>query len=384
MSDRVRAGASKAEIKEELLAVGWSDEEANLAYREGMLVLGVPLPTDETRQIRKSSSANVIINLFSFVVLSIIATALGTLFFHIIEELFPDPLSGDMWTSSLARASSIHSAMAALLIGFPLYVGALRIWFRTFREDEGRVESRLPQWLTYIVLLIASVIILADLIVVVFTFLQGEITWRFFLKALTLLSLAGLIFGFYFFERKKIQYHQNIPRKTFQIFGWSVAALIGVGIVLGFVVTGSPQTTRERGFDDQRESDLSSLATCIEGYAESLAALPASLDVLTRSSAYAYCGRFMRDPESGKLYEYRVLIPSETEGAARVGTFELCADFSLPSQVWPGTTTPFERGDSVWGEHTAGRSCGTLTARLGDLTSTVPSVLTTPDMLIRP
>ena len=371
VAERMKGGSSKADIREELLAVGWSEEEADAAYREGVIILGVPLPSEGTRPtlIRKSSTVDVVINFFSFILLGIIATALGTLFFGIIEQSFPDRLSADPYVDVSAAMSGIHYAVAALLIGFPLYAGALFIWFRTFREDEGRAESRLSQWLTYIVLLAASVTLVGDLIAVVFTFLQGEITWRFFLKALTVFGIAGLIFGFYFLERKKIQYHQDIPRKTFQVFGWSVAGIVSIGILLGFFVGGSPETARKQGFDARRANDLSTLAGCVQGYAGDFGALPDSIDVLRRSSDYAYCASFVQDPETGKVYEYRVLASSRMEGESRVGEFELCADFSLAS---PGSREMAYPESSFWSEHGAGRSCDTATAQLGTLAPVVP------------
>lgn len=371
VAERMKGGSSKADIREELLAVGWSEEEADAAYREGVIILGVPLPSEGTRPtlIRKSSTVDVVINFFSFILLGIIATALGTLFFGIIEQSFPDRLSADPYVDVSAAMSGIHYAVAALLIGFPLYVGALFIWFRTFREDEGRTESRLSQWLTYIVLLAASVTLVGDLIAVVFTFLQGEITWRFFLKALTVFGIAGLIFGFYFLERRKIQYHQDIPRKTFQIFGWSVAGIVSIGILLGFFVGGSPETARKQGFDVRRANDLSTLAGCIQGYASDFGALPDSIDVLRRSSTYAYCASFVQDPETGKVYEYRVVASSRMEGESRVGEFELCADFSLTSS---GSREMAYPDPSLWSEHGAGRSCDTATAQLGTLAPVVP------------
>jgi hypothetical protein len=371
VAERMKGGSSKADIREELLAVGWSEEEADAAYREGVIILGVPLPSEGTRPtlIRKSSTVDVVINFFSFILLGIIATALGTLFFGIIEQSFPDRLSADPYVDVSAAMSGIHYAVAALLIGFPLYVGALFIWFRTFREDEGRTESRLSQWLTYIVLLAASVTLVGDLIAVVFTFLQGEITWRFFLKALTVFGIAGLIFGFYFLERRKIQYHQDIPRKTFQIFGWSVAGIVSIGILLGFFVGGSPETARKQGFDARRANDLSTLAGCIQGYASDFGALPDSIDVLRRSSTYAYCASFVQDPETGKMYEYRVVASSRMEGESRVGEFELCADFSLASS---GSREMAYPDPSFWSEHGAGRSCDTATAQLGTLAPVVP------------
>lgn len=370
---RVKAGVAKAEIKEELLAVGWSEEEADAAYRDGVIALGIPVPSEGNRPTlsRKSSTADVVVNFFSFILLGIVATALGTLYFGIIGKAFPDPLSGMGYYSESAAMSSIHYSIAALLIGFPLYYAAMRIWFRKFREDEGRTESKLSKWLTYLVLLATSVTIVGDLITVVFTFLQGEITTRFFLKALTILGIAGIIFGFYFLERRKIQYRKDIPRTVFRNFGIVVATVVALGIVLGFFAGGSPETARKRSFDTQRVNDLSSLSSCIESYATDLGALPNSLTELKKSSMYSYCAGSMQDPETKEMYEYRIVTPSRTQAAARVGEFELCATFSLPSSG-SDETTMYGGSSAVWNEHSAGLDCDTVTAQLGTIAPTMP------------
>lgn len=370
---RIRAGVAKAEIREELLAVGWSEEEVDAAYRDGVVALGVPVPNEGNRPTlsRKSSTADIIVSLFSFILLGIVATALGTLFFGIVEEVFPDPLSGTGYYGESAAMSSIHYSIAALLIGFPLYYAAMRIWFRKFREDEGRTESKLSKWLTYLVLLAASVTIVGDLIAVVFTFLQGEITARFFLKALTILVIAGIIFGFYFLERRKIQYRKDIPRVVFRNLGSAVAVVVVVGIVLGFFAGGSPEMARKRSFDTKRASDLSTLSGCVESYATDLGALPTSLQDLRKSSMYSYCAGSMRDPETNAEYGYRIVTPSRMQGAARVGEFELCATFSLPSSGTDGSA-PYGDSAAIWNEHGAGRDCDTVTAQLGTIAPVAP------------
>lgn len=370
---RIRVGVAKAEIREELLAVGWSEEEVDAAYRDGVVALGVPVPNEGNRPTlsRKSSTADVIVNLFSFILLGIVATALGTLYFGIVEEVFPDPLSGTGYYSESAAMSSIHYSIAALLIGFPLYYAAMRIWFRKFREDEGRTESKLSKWLTYLVLLAASVTIVGDLIAVVFTFLQGEITARFFLKALTIFVIAGIIFGFYFLERRKIQYRKDIPRVVFRNLGSVVAVVVVVGIVLGFFAGGSPEMARKRSFDTKRASDLSTLSGCVESYATDLGALPTSLQDLRKSSMYSYCAGSMRDPETSAEYGYRIVTPSRMQGAARVGEFELCATFSLPSSGTDGSA-PYGDSAAIWNEHGAGRDCDTVTAQLGTIAPVAP------------
>lgn len=268
-------------------------------------------------------------------------------------------------------SDAIHYATAALIIGYPLYYFALRLWFRKFREDEGRVESKLSKWLTYLVLLVTAVTIVGDLIVLVYTLLQGEITARFFLKALVILGIAGGIFGFYYLERRKIQYHIPISQAVFQRFGLAVSLLVALGIVLGFVVGGSPLTERDRSFDETRANNLSSLANCIEQYALSYNSLPKSLEDFRQSSEYNYCLSYLQDPETTAQYEYRVVTASRFEGTALVGEYELCATFALDSTLSKPQDVYGYTLQGVWYEHGSGRSCDTVKTKLTPM-NTVP------------
>lgn len=360
---RVRAGLSRREIREELLAVGWSEEEADAAYRDGLVALGIPLPGEGKRPAlaRKAATVDVVVNFFSFILLGIVATALVTLYFQVINRGFPDPLAAMNASGEWAAASAIRYAIASLLIAFPLYFAAVRIGFRKFRDDEARTESALSRWLTYLVLLVAAVTIVGDLIAVLFKLLQGEFTARFLLKALVILVVAGLVFGFYYLERLKIQYRKPIPRTTFQTIGGAAASLAALGLVLGFLMAGSPETARKRAFDIEREADLDRLAGCVERYARNLGQLPASPGALRQAAGYADCARSMRDPETGQEYAYRIVAPARAEGAVRVGEFELCAHFALAS-AGDGRGT-------IWNEHGVGMSCDTVSVQLGEKTA---------------
>lgn len=383
--DRIRAGAAKTEVKEELITIGWTEDEAEAGFRAGVVALGAPVPTEGNRPAtsKKASTVDVVINFFSFILLGIVATALGTLYFQIINVTFPDALDAMNQYALSSATSAIHYSMAALLIGFPLYYFAMRLWFRKFREDEGRTESKLSKWLTYLVLLVTAVTIVGDLIAIVFSLLQGEITVRFFLKALVILGIAGVVFGFYYLERRKIQYRVDIPRHIFQYFGRGMLAVAFIGIALGFFIGGSPSTERSRSFDATRSGHLSSLANCIEQYASSLGALPTTLDDLSRSSQFNYCQSYMNDPETLEQYDYRVVTPSMTQGAGRVGQFELCATFTLATDV-SVPRSGYGMTTGVWYEHTAGRNCNTVSTQLMVPANTPTSVAPDPSVWIQP
>jgi hypothetical protein len=361
VASRVRGGAKKSDVKEELLAVGWSEEEADAAYAQALIEGGIPVPEGTGAFARKSSTADIMIGFFSFILLGIVVSAIGTLFFEVIDRFFPDPAANGAFGSTVSL-ESVHYSTAALLIGFPLYFFAVRLWFRRFREDDGRTESRLTKWVTYLVLLAASVTIVGDLIAILFTFLQGEITARFFLKALVVLGIAGMVFGFYFLERKKIQYRQDISRSVFQSFGWGLLGVIVLGITLGFVTAGSPETARQRALDARRASDLSALAGCVRQYAEDFSRLPRTLADLQASTDYNYCPR-PNDPETGNPYAYRVVKDFDRPEKGSEAMFELCAVFGLHSEGDTSSTEPLlsEYGPTSgkWSAHEAGKSCDT-------------------------
>ncbi|MFA6184055.1 MAG: DUF5671 domain-containing protein [Parcubacteria group bacterium] len=366
---KIQEGVNQDEIKKQLHAVGWSDEEVDGAYALGLARCGVPVPARNAQEVfsKKSTTVEIVINFFSFILLGIFATSLGMLLYGIINHFFQDNLNNNYYSSSSA-SETIHYAIASLIISFPLYYLAMRFWFRRFREDEGKIESRLTKWITYLVLLITAITIVVDLIVVIFSMLQGEITVRFFLKALTIFMIAGGVFGFYFLERKKVQYKKDIDRKVFVIFGWAVIGVVGLSIILGFVASGSPQTQRMRGFDNTRSRDLESLATCIDNYANEHKSLPESLNVLAKDSSYSYCSN-KKDPETGNPYSYKITNKTIKNGNITEGEFELCANFSLSSEG-NNNGVAYNYNNSKWYKHSSGKNCNIENAVLdkGDKT----------------
>lgn len=354
---RVRAGVGKEAIKEQLTAVGWSEDECDRAYAAALVATGVPTPASEVRGVRGASTFDIVLNFFSFILLGMVTAALGTLYFEVVNNYFPDKLATTyVYTySGVVDVDQVYYAIAALIVAYPAYYLVMRLWFRRFREDEAKTESRLTKWLTYLVLLIASVTIVGDLVSILTTFLRGELTVRFFLNSFIVFAIAGMIFGFYFLERKKVQYKQDIPRRTFQLFGYTLTGIVVCGIALGFLVAGSPNEARMRGFDAQRANALSGIAQCVHSYANEFNRLPDALSDLGRSSEYAYAYCSLEDPETGAPYEYRVVKPLTFTGGVFEGEVELCAVFS--SLAGDENDSAYWSSDTKWHTHGAGRSC---------------------------
>ena len=372
----IGAGSSETQIKRNLIVVGWSEEEINDAYEQGLINKGVPSPVidkniaedlsddikNEVVKNKTSSAGEVAINLLSFILLTIVAVATGTLFYQVINKFFPDALVN---TSSsyinYFSTSTIHYATAVLVVAFPVYYLVMYYWFKSFRKNLAKRENGLSKFLTYLVLLITAVTILGDLIVAVYTFLQGELSIRFFLKTLIIIIIAGLIFGFYYLERKKIQYKKDVKRDFFKIFGLVAAVFVVGGIIFGFFATGSPAVERKRGFDNQREQDLEGLANCIGNYVREYKRLPGSLKELEKGNNYTYCSS-KKDPVKGVDYEYNIITTSKHKGKDIEKEFELCANFDLDSEESRNySRRHYSANKQKWEQHSAGRSCAKST-----------------------
>jgi len=89
----------------------------------------------------------------------------------------------------------------------------------------------------------------ADLITLVMTFFNGEITIRFVLKVLVILLVAGGVF-FHFLADLRDYWQRNLSKS--RIVGYVTGALIIITILAGFFIVGTPWQARLYRFDDQK------------------------------------------------------------------------------------------------------------------------------------
>ena len=135
-------------------------------------------------------------------------------------------------------------------------------------------------------------------------------------------------------------------QKTFAI---GVSCVVGLVIVYGFFVVGTPAQERQRQFDDQRVNDLSMIQGQIFDYWMNKSSVPENLEALNDGLGYF---TVPTDPETHSAYEYTV-----TDKAS----FTLCATFSLPSgaELNPKYSEPMVPGagmSQTW-MHEAGKTC---------------------------
>jgi len=198
VKESLEKGIERAAIRDALLRARWQEEEIRNAL-SAFAEVDFPVPVPRRRPYLQAREAFMYV--VSFITLYISAFSLGTLVFNFIDRAFPDPLTiGGGFSSGV-----ITTAIAAIIITFPLYLFFMWRISIAVAQDPERKQSRIRKWLTYLTLVVGAGIIIGDLIALLGNFLGGELTIRFTLKALTILAIAGTIFGYYLWDLQRTE-----------------------------------------------------------------------------------------------------------------------------------------------------------------------------------
>ena len=289
------------------------------------------------------------------------------LVFGTLDKRFPDVLNATyQYGYSTYEYEGIRTALATLIIFFPVFLAVSYFWRKFSKMDLGSIDEIVKRWVVYIILFLSSLVVVIDFVTLVRYFISGEITSRFILKVITVLVVALLV-GFYyiFLLRGKLDARPNLGK----IFGAVGIVLVISAISYSFMIIGSPMKQRALRLDDRRVGDLQNIQYQIINFWQQKEKLPVDLAELSDPISGSYVPI---DPEfeKGAKYEYAVLD-------AKTLKFELCATFAEPiPKGWqeyggkglPISYTMSERDVAVsypypgggvnesW-DHQAGRTC---------------------------
>lgn len=281
--------------------------------------------------------------LAAMVTLYVSAFSLGTLLFNYIDILFPDALDATYYYYD-PYSATVRFAIASLVIVFPLFLALTRAAHQDIRKNPEKSGLGIRKWLVFLTIFAAGAILTGDLIALVNTFLNGEITTRFILKVLVIIVIAGGVLWYYLSEiRGKWEKDEQLSK----IIGGGVAVVVLASIVAGFVLIGTPGDARALRFDQERRNDLQAINLEVAQYWQAKRTLPETLDALAESGLYF---DVPTDPETNEAYGYSALSDE---------TFELCATFSRSSDKLDTGTRPVYSPERTWTnwDYEAGEYC---------------------------
>lgn len=281
------------------------------------------------------------------------AIALINLLFSIINYFFPDSLAGYFFANSIAWPISMLIILVPVLYGLEYLIG------RDIAKMPEKADLWIRKWRIYLTVFLTIALIGGDLITLINTYLNGEISARFAYKVIAVLLVGGLVGKYYFFS---LYTNFKVSKTVVKFNTWLGVALVVAAIITGFIVVGSPTKQRNIRFDNQRMSDLQNIQWQVVNYWQQKEKLPTALSDLNDP---LYGNIVPTDPETKAAYEYSMKGPL---------SFEICSTFALAYEDMKGRGEfGYGRGgsyasidmaypsmpgglDNNW-KHEAGRTC---------------------------
>lgn len=253
----------------------------------------------------KTNAKDFFMHLGAIVGLYVVVGSFLNLLFSIINKAYPQIPDYGYYYGSMS--SDISLPVATLIIVFPIFI--ILSWFnhRSYESAPEKKELGIRKWLTYVTLFVAGIVLAGDLVTVLYKFLSGQdFTLAFFLKAISVLVVAGLVFGFYLQDIR-----DRISKKQEKIWVVVTGLIILIAIILGFSVIGSPKTQRLVRYDEQKIRDLQAIQWQVINNWQVSAVVPVTLEAGI-------------DTQTNTPYTYR-----------KTGemSFELCALFNTASYI---------------------------------------------------
>ena len=283
---------------------------------------------------RKNPALHFFLYLIWFLSLSFVTSGVGAILFQIINKYFPDILRGAY--SALVNQSAAVYGVASLAVAAPIYFVVGHLIQSYLRSGAIEAGSRVRKWLTYIVLFIAAGTITGDCIALLVNILNGDIVWRFALKALTILIIAGAVFWYYLWEVRRSMVVSTGKREHRLIGGITLVAL-GIVFCAAFLVVDSPMAARDKRMDEQTLTWVEQTDEAIKSFYSRHDALPGTLSDIKN------------DPLS-----YFVVQGSVTYEKTASTSYRLCAHFVHDTR---GTIDPQADPFGLVWEHPAGQYC---------------------------
>jgi hypothetical protein len=260
--------------------------------------------------------------------------------FTAIERKFVDVLNAGAYVD--AYNSDVRMAIASLVVMFPIYLGLSWYVSRDIEKFLYKRDLLVRKVLVYLTLFVTVCTLIGTLVSVIYTYLGGELSIRFELKALAVFVVALSLFAYYIYSMKR-----DYAQKSYIPLAASVIAslVVIVSLVWSVNIIGTPSEMRARRIDSTKLSDISRIQQEVLNRLNSTDKIPVTLKELDNAfQGYAVPS----DPITKVSYGYTVVqqpvfkvnYATNKKELVTPAIFELCATFDT-------VRTINERGQTV-------------------------------------
>jgi len=256
--------------------------------------------------------------MLSLVALVFTGLSVGMIVFQLINKYIPD--IANIYQGSFS-ADLLRFGISALIIAAPLYFIVSRLIYKNLYTGVLDKDAAVRKWLTYFILLASSVLMLGWLIAIINNFLNGELTLKFILKAVSSIIIALIAFSFYLYDIKREQV-ANVKSNIIRLYFWGSLIIIVAVFTSALFIIETPKQARDRKIDTATINSFSQIDIAINDFYKKTDKMPESLAQLMADTNYLN-DRDIKDVETNEIYQYQVLGEKK---------YQLCAFFRTSNQ----------------------------------------------------
>jgi hypothetical protein len=286
-----------------------------------------------------NSAKFVFFYMLSLVTLIFMSLSSGMIVFQIINKFIVDAMN---IYSGVYDPDALKFAISALIISTPIFYLCAREINKNLFSGELEKDSGIRKWLTYFILFISSVVMIGWLIGTINTFLNGDLTLKFALKAITSIGIAVAIFSYYFYDIRR-EKTEKIKDAVVQSYFYISLGAVLIILISSFLVVESPAETRTRKNDEAVIQKLTSINNEVNNFYNTDKKLPVDLNALLQRATYLTKEDF-KNSASGENFVYKITGDN---------AYQLCATFLLSNKA---AAAPYSYPDMSW-KHDAGYQC---------------------------
>lgn len=278
-------------------------------------------------QDTKSTAKDIFVYLGIFITLIVSVYNIIQIVFSAIDIKWKD-LSTIVYNYDIYN-NDVRFAVASLLVLYPLYVLFSWMAAKDIMFHPAKKELRVRKAFIYSALFVTACTLIGTLISTIYTFLGGDLSIRFGLKAVFIILLSAVIGGYYYYIIKRdYTTHSKVPMILTVIVSLAVFSLV----VWSIMTIGTPSEVRKMKLDNTRLEHLSNIQQQVLYSFQNKGTLPLTITEL-QNALQGFSVPI--DPSTGESYEYKVLAPGKLVSDSYTGNkklsipakFEICATF---------------------------------------------------------